>query len=82
MDDTKFTISELKRQLISKGEATSLFASERDDDLSSIWGSLGQTIFGEPAYPTVELKTVLLSYFVTKKIIHLVMAISEPQLSF
>lgn len=66
LDDAKLAISELKRQLISKGEATSLFANEREDGLASIWGNLDQTVFGELAYPTVESKAAHLLYFVVK----------------
>ncbi|MBE8232310.1 MAG: hypothetical protein HAW67_01145 [Endozoicomonadaceae bacterium] len=64
--DAKRAIMELKRQLIDKSEATELFANERDDGLSSIWGSLDQTVFGDPAYPTIESKASHLLYFVVK----------------
>ncbi|WP_395338926.1 RhuM family protein [Ningiella sp. W23] len=66
LSDIKLAIGELKRQLIEKGEATALFASERENGLSSIWGNLEQTVFGEPAYPTVESKAAHLLYFVVK----------------
>ena len=66
LGDAKLAIRELKRQLISKGEATQLFANEREDGLSSIWGNLDQTVFGEPAYPTIEAKAAHLLYFVVK----------------
>nr|WP_136251251.1 RhuM family protein [Ningiella ruwaisensis] len=66
LSDIKLAIGELKRQLMEKGEATELFASERENGLSSIWGNLEQTVFGEPAYPTVESKAAHLLYFVVK----------------
>lgn len=43
-----------------------LFASERTNGLASIWGNLEQTIFGEPAYPSIESKAAHLLYFVVK----------------
>jgi prophage maintenance system killer protein len=66
MEDAKAAIAALKKQLMEKGEATQLFANEREDGLSSIWGSLEQSVFGEPAYPTIESKAAHLLYFVVK----------------
>lgn len=59
-------LGEMKRQLISRGEATDLFARPREDGLSGIFGNLDQSVFGEPAYPTVESKAAHLLYFVVK----------------
>ncbi len=56
----------LKAQLIEQGEATPLFAQPRDEGLVGIFGNLNQTVFGEPAYPTVESKAAHLLYFVVK----------------
>lgn len=47
LEDAKAALAELKADLITKGEATGLFANERSDGLSSIWGNLEQTVFGE-----------------------------------
>ena len=66
LDDAKRALAELKAGLITKGEATNLFANERDNGLSSIWGNLEQTVFGEDAYPSVESKAAHLMYFVVK----------------
>jgi len=66
LNDVTRAIEELKSQLIARGEATHLFASERTNGLASIWGNLEQTIFGEPAYPTIESKAAHLLYFVVK----------------
>jgi prophage maintenance system killer protein len=66
LNDAKLAIKELKRQLIERGEATALFANEREDGLHSIWGNLDQTVFGELAYPTIESKGSHLLYFVVK----------------
>ncbi len=61
------SILELKKQLTAKGEASELFAGmSRPDSIESIFGNLDQTVFGEPAYPTVESKAAHLLYFVVK----------------
>ena len=59
-------LRQLKQSLISRGEATELFARHRGDGLSAILGNLEQSAFGEPAYPTVESKAAHLLYFVVK----------------
>ncbi|MDA3970404.1 MAG: RhuM family protein [Desulfobulbaceae bacterium] len=50
------TLMELKQQLMARNEATDLFAQPRADGLASILGNLNQSVFGEPAYPTIESK--------------------------
>lgn len=64
--DAMTALNDLKRDLMSRGEATDLFAHPRDDGLDGIFGNLDQTAFGEPAYPTVESKAAHLLYFVVK----------------
>ncbi|MGH1429365.1 MAG: RhuM family protein [Arenicella sp.] len=59
-------LNQLKATLIDRGEATSLFAQLREDGLASILGNLEQTVFGEPAYPSLESKAAHLLYFVVK----------------
>jgi prophage maintenance system killer protein len=59
-------LGELKHQLMERGEATDLFANPRSDGLDGIFGNLDQSVFGEPAYPTVESKVAHLLYFVVK----------------
>ena len=59
-------LGELKRQLMTRGEATELFANPRSDGLQGIFGNLDQSVFGEPAYPTIEGKAAHLPYFVVK----------------
>lgn len=56
----------LKSDLMARGEATDLFARERGDGLDALLGNLDQSVFGEPAYPTVEAKAAHLLYFVIK----------------
>lgn len=59
-------IARLKADLTSRNEATALFGNEREDNFAAILGNLEQTIFGEPAYPTVESKAAHLLYFIIK----------------
>ena len=59
-------LAKLKQELMARGEATELFARPRDDGLAGIFGNLEQSVFGEPAYPTIESKAAHLLYFVVK----------------
>ncbi|GMR18751.1 MAG: RhuM family protein [Gammaproteobacteria bacterium] len=65
-DEAMQAIQELKQSLISRDEATELFAQLREDGLASILGNLDQSAFGEPAYPTIESKAAHLLYFMVK----------------
>ncbi|WP_199710620.1 RhuM family protein [Noviherbaspirillum cavernae] len=56
----------LKMSLIGRGETTDLFARPRGDGLGALLGNLDQSVFGEPAYPTVKSKAAHLLYFVVK----------------
>ncbi len=52
---------------MDQGQASDLFAkSSKPDSLAGIFGNLDQTVFGEPAYPTIESKAAHLLYFVVK----------------
>ena len=59
-------LNHLKAQLIDRGEATEWFAKLRGDGMDSILGTLEQTVFGEPPYPTIESKAAHLLYFMVK----------------
>jgi len=65
-DQARTALAELKINLIGRGEATDLFARERGDDLAALLGNLDQSVFGEPAYPSIEAKAAHLLYFVIK----------------
>jgi len=65
-EDAANKLQHLKQSLIAKGEATALFAQSRGDGLAAILGNLNQSVFGEPAYPTIESKAAHLLYFVVK----------------
>ena len=56
----------LKKNLIERKEATDLFARPRGDGLGALLGNLDQTVFGDPAYPTIESKAAHLLYFEVK----------------
>lgn len=64
--EARAAIVRLKRDLLARGEATELFGREREDGLAALLGNLDQSVFGEPAYPTVEAKAAHLLYFVIK----------------
>ena len=66
LETARATLDELKAELIGRGEATDLFARDRSDGLASLLGNLDQSIFGEPAYPSIESKAAHLLYFVIK----------------
>lgn len=64
--EARASIGHLKRDLVGRGEATDLFGRERDEGLAAVLGNLEQSVFGEPAYPTIEAKAAHLLYFVIK----------------
>lgn len=49
-------IADLKHNLMARHEAGALFGQERDAGLESIFRNLEQSVFGEPAYPSIESK--------------------------
>lgn len=65
-DDAMQSLNDLKAKLMARGEATELFAKPRGDGLASLLGNLEQSVFGEPAYPTIESKAAHLLYFMVK----------------
>jgi prophage maintenance system killer protein len=52
--------------LVERGDASELFGQEHGDGLAALLGNLDQTVFGSPAYPTIESKAAHLLYFVIK----------------
>jgi len=56
INEARAAIAELKQNLITRKEATNLFGQERETGLASILGNLEQSVFGEPAYPSIEAK--------------------------
>ncbi|WP_019591087.1 virulence protein RhuM/Fic/DOC family protein [Thioalkalivibrio sp. ALE20] len=65
-EEARGALATLKKDLVAKKQATELFAQERGDGFESLLGNLDQSVFGEPAYPTVESRAAHLLYFVIK----------------
>ena len=66
LDSALGAITELKRDLMARDEASSLFGCLRGDGLEAILGSIEQTMFGESLYRSREEKAAHLLYFVVK----------------
>jgi prophage maintenance system killer protein len=66
VNEARTAIAHLKQDLLTRREATELFGREREEGLAALLGNLDQSVFGEPAYPTVESKAAHLLYFVIK----------------
>ena len=64
--DATRIIARLKADLMAKGQASALFGNEREEGLASILGNLDQTVFGAPAYPTLESRAAHPLYFIIK----------------
>jgi hypothetical protein len=64
--EARAALQGLKTDLMARGDATELFALERGDGLDALLGNLDQSVFGEPAYPSIEAKAAHLLYFVIK----------------
>jgi prophage maintenance system killer protein len=64
--EARAAVARLKADLIARGEATELFGCEPKDGLAALLGNLDQSVFGDPAYPTIESKAAHLLYFVVK----------------
>lgn len=64
--EARTRIATLKKDLMGRGDASDLFGQEREAGLESILGNLDQSVFGEPAYPSIESKAAHLLYFVIK----------------
>ncbi len=61
------SVSVLKGELIRKGEATDLFATERNREaLEGIVGNVMQAMGGQDLYPSIEGKAAHLLYFIVK----------------
>lgn len=65
-DEAYSAIEELKRQLVSKREASDLFGRQRDEAFKGILRSIMQSFDGEYVYPSIEEQAAHLLYFVIK----------------
>ncbi|MBI2436573.1 MAG: virulence protein RhuM/Fic/DOC family protein [Candidatus Magasanikbacteria bacterium] len=60
-------IETLRHELIQKGEASDLFAQEKNPGaIEGIFGNVMQTFGGKPVYPTAEERAAHLLYFMVK----------------
>jgi len=62
----KNVIVEIKKELISKGEASDFFGTENADKVKGILGTIRQTFDGKELYPSIEEKAANLLYFIIK----------------
>jgi prophage maintenance system killer protein len=65
-ENTLRIIAELKKELMTKGEASDLFGQERDGSFVSIIKSLYQTFGGKELYPTIEDRASHILYLIIK----------------
>jgi len=65
-EEAKAAITELKKQLIAKKEATELFGNEKDESFKSLLKSIVQTFGGQYLYASIEEQAAHLLYFVIK----------------
>ncbi|HRP90805.1 MAG TPA: RhuM family protein [Edaphocola sp.] len=65
-DEAIHAVTELKKQLIVKKEATELFGNEKDESFKSSLQSIVQTFGGQYLYPSIEEQAAHLLYFVIK----------------
>lgn len=65
-NEAKEAISELKKQLIDKKEATELFGNEKDKSFEGTLKSIVQTFDGIYLYPSIEEQAAHLLYFIIK----------------
>ena len=56
VQEARTALHTFKQQLIARGEATELFAREREDGFAALLGNLEQSIFGAPAIPLAKAK--------------------------
>jgi death-on-curing family protein len=60
-------VEQLKNDLITKKQATQLFAQEKKkNSLAGIFTGIFQSVFGEDAYPSIEEKAAHFLYFIVK----------------
>jgi prophage maintenance system killer protein len=64
--EAKDVLSKVKMELMSKGEATKLFANEKADEFEGIIANLYQTFGGVELYPSIEDKASNLLYLIIK----------------
>jgi hypothetical protein len=54
-----YTLNQQRTEHNARSGATDLFGRKREDGRAALLGNLDQSVFGDPAYPTVESKAAL-----------------------
>lgn len=65
-NEALLAIAELKKQLITKKEATNLFGNQKDNSFEGILGNILQSFGGELLYHSIEEQAAHLLYFIIK----------------
>ncbi|SMN02672.1 Putative DNA-binding protein in cluster with Type I restriction-modification system [uncultured Candidatus Thioglobus sp.] len=66
-DSLYLAVAKFKQDLMTKKQATNLFAQEKKkDSLAGIFANVFQSAFGDDVYPSVEQKAANLLYFIVK----------------
>ena len=65
-DEAAEAIVELKKQLVSKKQATEIFGNQKDESFQGILGNIVQSFGGEYLYHSIEEQAAHLLYFVIK----------------
>ena len=65
-DEAAAAITELKKQLINKKQATDIFGNQKDESFKGILGNIVQSFAREYLYPSIEEQAAHLLYFVIK----------------
>lgn len=65
-NEARNAITELKRDLVKKRQAGSLFGQEREEELAGILAGINQAFNGKEVYPSIEEKAAHLLYFIIK----------------
>jgi death-on-curing family protein len=65
-EEAAMAIAELKKQLISKKDATELFGNQKDSSFKGLLGNVVQSFGGEYLYKSIEEQAAHLIYFVIK----------------
>jgi hypothetical protein len=68
LTEARGAIVTLKQNLMARAEASALFGQEREAGLESILGNLEQSVFGAPAYPSIESKAATCSILLSRTI--------------
>lgn len=66
LSDARAVVASLREDLVTRGEAGSLFGQERGEALGAILASLEQTFDRQPLYPSAQSRAVHLLYSAIK----------------